>query len=339
MNSPSTLDIRASSLEKNIIGAGQRKTVGLVIPLYNEEAVLPLLIQEIEAYRREHPEVVQVVMVDDGSRDQTARLVCDLTGDLPGYVLLRFSRNFGHQLAVTAGMHFVETDAAVIMDADLQDPLSAVTAMIAKWREGYDVVYGVRKHREGETRFKLATATLFYRLFRFMTDLDMPLDTGDFRLLSRRVLDAYQRIQEQQPFVRGLITWLGFNQTGIEYERAARAAGETKYTVRKMFRLASRSLTSFSDKPLRFAVRLGLITSALAFLGLIWVLFVKYVFNAAITGWASLIFVGFFFGGLQLFFLGVVGMYLGRVYEEVRGRPRYVLRELWKSESRASGER
>ncbi|HMB93989.1 MAG TPA: glycosyltransferase family 2 protein [Rhodothermales bacterium] len=312
-----------------------RETVAFIIPLYNEEAVFPLLFKEIEAYRAEHPEVIQVVFVDDGSRDQTAALVRQLTAEREGYVLLQFSRNFGHQLAVTAGMSFVKTDAAVILDADLQDPLWVVTEMIEKWRDGYDVVYGVRKERQGETAVKKWTASLFYRLFRRISETDAPLDAGDFRLVSRPVLDAYDQLQEQQPYVRGLISWLGFNQTGVEYVREARAAGKTKYPFRKSLRLAFDSILSFSDKPLRYAARLGLLLSGGSVLGLLYVLFRKYIADATVTGWASLTFAIFFFGGLQLFFLGVVGAYLARVYEEVKARPRYVVRDVWSSETAA----
>lgn len=309
-----------------------RETVAFIIPLYNEEAVLPLLVAELEAYRAAHPEVVQVVFIDDGSRDQTAALVRKLTGHLDGYVLIRFSRNFGHQLAVTAGMEFVETDAAVIMDADLQDPLHVVTEMIEKWKAGFDVVYGIRKRREGETLFKRTATKVFYRLFRHLSDTDAPLDTGDFRLVSRPVLDAFRKMQEQQPYVRGLVSWIGFNQTGIEYIRPARAAGETKYPFRKLLKLATDGLFSFSDRPLRYAVRLGLLVSALSVLGLIWVLIDKYIIGVEVVGWASIVFALFFFGGLQLFFLGIVGAYLARVYEEVKARPRYLVRETWASE-------
>ncbi|MFQ5572428.1 MAG: glycosyltransferase family 2 protein [Rhodothermales bacterium] len=310
----------------------RRETVAFIIPLYNEEEIFPVLFREVEAYRADHPEVVQVVFIDDGSRDRTATLVREMTADRPGYVLLQFSRNFGHQLAVTAGMEFVRTDAAVIMDADLQDPLWVVSDMIEKWREGYDVVYGIRKRRQGETLFKRSATHVFYRFFRRFSDIDAPLDAGDFRLLARPVLDAYRRLQEQQPYVRGLVSWLGFNQTGIEYVRPARAAGETKYSLRKLLRLATDGIFSFSDKPLRYAVRLGLLVSALSIVGLGWVVFQKYVVGIDITGWASLIFALFFFGGLQLFFLGVLGIYLGRVYEEVKARPRYIVREQWFSD-------
>lgn len=311
----------------------RRQTVALIIPLYNEEEVFPLLFKELETYRAEHSDVVQVVFVDDGSSDRTGALVRQMTAGREGYVLLQFSRNFGHQLAVTAGMAFVKTDAAVILDADLQDPLWVVTEMMEQWRAGYDVVYGVRKERQGETAFKKGAASLFYRFFRRISETDVPLDAGDFRLVSRSVLDAYQQLQEQQPYVRGLISWLGFNQTGVEYVRKARAAGKTKYPFRKSLRLAIDGILSFSDKPMRYAARLGFLVSAGSVVGLLYVLFRKYIAEATVPGWASLTFAIFFFGGLQLFFLGVVGAYLARVYEEVKARPRYVVRDVWASDS------
>lgn len=309
-----------------------RNTVAIVVPLYNEEAVIPLLIEELETYRSEHPEVEEVVLVDDGSRDATAARVRELTDGHSGYKLLRFSRNFGHQIAITAGLEFVEADAAVIMDADLQDPFWIVTQMIERWREGYDVVYGIREEREGETLFKRASTFVFYRFFKRMSDIQAPLDTGDFRLISREVLDAFNALKERQPFVRGLVAWLGFNQTGIRYARPKRAAGKSKYPFGKLWRLATTGITSFSDKPLWYAAAIGIGLSLLSVVGLLWVLVDKYIFGVSVTGWASLIFAAFFFGGVQLFFLGIVGAYLARVYEEVKSRPRYVMREMWTSE-------
>ncbi len=311
--------------------AVRRETVAFIIPLYNEEAVFPRLLEEIEAFRTHHPEVTQVFFVDDGSTDQTAKLVRSMTEDKDGYMLLRFSRNFGHQLAITAGMNFVTTDAAVILDGDLQDPLHVVAEMIEKWREGYDVVYGVRHERPGDGFFKRHTTRLFYRFFQRMTDIGAPLDAGDFRLVSRAVLDAYREIHEQQPFVRGLIAWLGFNQIGVPYERPPRAAGVSKYPFRKLLQLAFDGLASFSGRPLRYAVRLGLLVSACSLLGLVVVVILKLRMGNIIPGWSSLIFAAFFFGGLQLFFLGVVGSYLARVYDEVKARPRYVIRDFWQS--------
>lgn len=308
-----------------------RRTVALVIPLYNEEDVLPVLIREIEAFRAGHPDVTQVVLVDDGSVDGTAGLAKTLTRDRSGYVLVRFSRNFGHQLAVTAGLHFVRSDAAVVLDADLQDPLDVIPEMMARWREGYDVVYGVRRRRAADSALQRLSARLYYRLFRRMTGVRAPVDAGDFRLMSREVLDAYRSLEEQQPYVRGLVAWLGFNQTGVEYDRPGRAAGRSKYAWRDRYRLGLDGLASFSARPLRYAVRIGVGVSALAFAGLVWVLVARFILGNTVPGWASLTFVGFFFGGVQLFFLGVVGSYVARVYDEVKGRPRFVIREQWAS--------
>jgi dolichol-phosphate mannosyltransferase len=309
-----------------------RNSVALVIPVYNEEEVLPMLIEELEAFRADREYIRQVILVDDGSSDRSARRIRDLTAGKSGYCMISFSRNFGHQLAVTAGLHAVDADAAVILDADLQDPLSVIDEMVERWREGYEVVYGVRRERRGESWFKRATANIFYRVFQWAADVDMPLNAGDFRLVSRRVIDAYRKFQEQEPFVRGLISWIGFEQTGVLYDREPRAAGRSKYSLGKMMRLAWQSLTAFSTKLLRVAVRIGFGTAVLSLLGLVWVLIVKYALGSAITGWASLIFVGFFFGGVQLFFLGVVGEYLARVYKEVKARPRYILEDTWYSD-------
>lgn len=310
-------------------------TVSLIIPLYNEEDVIPILIPEIEHFRAVRDEDVFVIFIDDGSTDRTARLVRSLTDGHSGYTLISFSRNFGHQLAVTAGLELARTDAAIIMDADLQDPLSVAGQMIDKWQEGFDVVYGIRCEREGSSFLHRWSARLFYRFFKRFSDVDAPLDAGDFRLLSRPVMEAYRRFGEQQPYVRGLIAWLGFNQIGLEYDRPVRVAGQSKYPWRRLINLAFDGIASFSSKPLRYAVRLGLLVSGLSFLGLIWVLVVKYLISTSDPpGWASLIFIGFLFGGLQLFFLGVVGSYVARVYDEVKARPRFVIKETYQSGSR-----
>lgn len=308
-----------------------RDTVSLVIPLYNEEEVVDILVDELEAFRRSRMDITEVVFVDDGSRDRTIERVRERTSELDGYTLVALSRNFGHQIAVTAGLEFVRTDAAVIMDADLQDPLEVAGRMIDRWREGYDVVYGIRSEREGEGLLKKATAKLFYRFFRWITELDMPLDTGDFRLVSRDVIDAYGEIGEHDPFVRGLISWLGFEQTGITYERRARVAGRTKYPWRKMMDLAFKAVTSFSDRPLRLATKLGGLLSVIAFAGIVWVLFVRLFTESAVPGWASMVLAILALGGVQLVVLGIFGWYLARIYEEVKGRPRYVVKEVWET--------
>ncbi|MDE2995391.1 MAG: glycosyltransferase family 2 protein [Bacteroidota bacterium] len=311
--------------------------VSLVIPIYNEVDVLPMLFEELLAFRNARSERIFFLFIDDGSTDGSAALIQSLSRDVKDVRLISFSRNFGHQVAVTAGLDLCEADAAIIMDADLQDPPDVAGQMIDRWKAGADVVYGKRLNRQQVGWLQRATARLYYRFFRSFTGVDAPLDTGDFRLVARPVIEAFQQLPEQQPYVRGLISWLGFSQEAVEYDRPGRAAGKTKYPWKRRLDLALDGLASFSGKPLRYAMRLGLVVSAGSMLGLIWVLLTKYVFETAITGWASLIFAAFFFGGLQLFFLGVIGSYLARVYDEVKGRPRYVVRDMWSSSSRTLG--
>ena len=311
-------------------------SVALILPVYNEKEVLPLLLPAIEAYRTKRPEITQVIFIDDGSTDGSPEIIRKETEGRKGYVLLQLTRNFGHQLAITAGIQAVSTDAAVILDADMQDPLEVIGRMIDTWKEGYDVVYAVRKRREGEKSYKHAAAHVFYRFFRWISDLDMPLDTGDFRLISREVIDTYNRIGEQQPFIRGIISWLGFNQKGIEYIRAPRAAGKSKYTFSKLLKLALSGITSFSEKPLRIATRLGFAFALLSLLGIV-VFVVLHVMQGNVLSINRLLMLaGFFFGGIQLLFLGIIGIYLLRVYEQVKGRPRYVVRSNWHSDKPTS---
>ncbi len=314
------------------MSATERPHISLVIPVFNERDVLPLLLEAIGAFRTSRPERISVLFVDDGSRDGSAALIREESGSLKDISVVSLSRNFGHQIAVTAGLNLCDADAAIVMDADLQDPLDVAGSMIDRWKEGADVVYGKRIDREEVSFLERLTAGWYYRFFRSFTGLDAPLDTGDFRLVSRKVMEAFRELNEQQPYVRGLISWLGFKQEAVEYVRPGRAAGKTKYPWRRRLDLALDGLASFSGKPLRFAMRLGLLISAGSFMGLVWVLLTKYVFQTAITGWASLIFAAFFFGGVQLFFLGVIGSYLARVYDEVKGRPRYVVGSTWRSD-------
>lgn len=307
------------------------KSFAFVIPLYNEQDMIPILVSELEAFRRTHPDVIEVIFVNDGSKDQTLRLVREHTQGKPGYRVIDFSRNFGHQIAVTAGLDFVRADAAIIMDADLQDPLDVAAQMMDRCREGIDVVYGIRRKRDGEGWFKKMSASLFYRVLRWLTDFDIPMNTGDFRLVSKPVIEAYQQITEQQPYVRGLITWLGFTQVGIEYDRVSRRAGETKYPLDKMIRLAVNAIISFSDKPLRLATQLGAWVSLLAVVGMIWVLYTRIVLDVWVAGWASTLLITLFLGGAQMLLIGMIGAYVARIYGEVRRRPRYILREIWES--------
>jgi len=320
-------------MEPNSSEAGSDRIV-LIFPIFNEEAVLPLLMEEVEAFRQLRSENISVLFIDDGSTDGSERLIRSLAESLSGYHIIRFSRNFGHQLAVTAGLRHVDgsVDAAIVLDADLQDPLAVAGDMINRWKEGADVVYGIRRTRSGMSATGSFFYRLYYRLFSRMAEIEAPLDAGDFRLLSAPVIRAYQQFEEQQPYVRGLVAWLGFTQVGIEYERPARAAGRSKYSLRKLFQLGFDGVTSFSGRPLRYAAKLGLVLAAFSGLGLCWALVEKLILQTNIPGWASLVFIGFFFGGLQLFFLGVVGAYVARVYEEVKGRPRYIIREMWSSQ-------
>jgi polyisoprenyl-phosphate glycosyltransferase len=311
-------------------------SVSLIIPLFNEEEMLPLLINELEVFKGKRSEMIGVIFVDDGSTDKTAAEVFRLTKGIPGYQVIRFSRNFGHQMAIAAGIKRCQTDAAIILDADLQDPLDIAGIMIDTWKKGYEVVYGVRSTRSEVSVAERLTAHWFYRLFRSLSEINAPVDTGDFRLISRPVMEAFNTFEEQQPYVRGLIAWLGFSQTGIEYERPGRAAGKTKYPFRRRLQLAIDGLTSFSSKPLKFAVNLGVMIATGSIIGLFWVLITKYVLGTAITGWASLIFAAFFFGGIQLFFLGIVGTYVARVYDEVKRRPRFVIKEIWDSGNKSA---
>ncbi len=241
--------------------------------------------------------------------------------------MLGFSRNFGHQVAVTAGIDHAAGDAVVLIDSDLQDPPELIPSFIARWREGYDVVYAVRRGRQGETWFKRATAKLFYRVLQQLIEIRVPLDTGDFRLMSRRVVDSLKAMPEQHRFVRGLVSWVGFNQVGIEYERQERFAGETKYPLRKMLRFALDGITSFSFKPLQFAGVLGAYAAGIGFIGILAILYLRLFTRLTVQGWSSLMVVVLFLGGVQLLILGVMGEYIGRVYDEVRRRPLYILQE------------
>src|SRR5579859_7524447 len=237
-----------------------RPTLSLVLPIYNEEEVIPELHARLQEFLAQLALPAEVVFVNDGSRDRSMELLRGVAASEPRYRILSFARNFGHQTAITAGVDYARGQAVVVMDADLQDPPEVVLEMVAKWREGFDVVYGRRRKRAGETVFKLVTARLFYRVFRAMIPIEVPLDTGDFRLMSRRVVLALRALRESHRFVRGMVAWIGFRQTEVLYDRPGRFAGETKYPLRKMVRFAIDGITSFSVLPLRFATYVGMLT-------------------------------------------------------------------------------
>lgn len=310
-------------------------TFSIVVPLFNESANVAPLLERIEAVAASAPGTsYEIVLVNDGSTDGTLETIRAEMQRRSNIVLVNLSRNFGHQLAATAGMEIAAGDAVILMDGDLQDPPELIGAFLQKWREGYDVVYAVRRTRKGESRFKLWTARAFYRVIKRLTKVAIPLDTGDFRLMSRRTVEAVRRLPERHRFLRGMVSWVGYNQIALEYDRDVRHSGTTKYSLGKMMRFAIDGITSFSDVPLRFASYLGFIVSALAFLYAI-IIVVDKSFRLHIAGytpgWASTIVAVTFLGGVQLMSLGILGEYLGRVYDEVKGRPLYLISDIERS--------
>lgn len=311
------------------------QTLSVVVPVYFEEAVLEAFYERVcTALAPLEPEFrLELVFVNDGSTDRSLEILLGLRERDPRVMVLHFSRNFGHQIAVTAGLDHAGGDVVAVIDADLQDPPEVIPQMLAKWREGYKVVYGVRAERRGESTFKRGTAKLFYRLLGQLSDVRLPLDAGDFRLLDRAVVEALRRMPEESRYLRGMVSWVGYRQCGIPYVRDARYAGKTKYTLGKMFRFAFNGITSFSEKPLVLAGWMGVFATLAGFLYLIQVIAGKLLRpETVVSGWASMIGVVIFFGGIQLLFLGVLGQYVGRIYRETKRRPLYILEASWGTE-------
>lgn len=298
-----------------------------VIPVYNEEAVLPALLLELDLLLAMLDGPAEVIFVDDGSRDGSAEILNGQVQKTACYRLLQLSRNFGHQAAITAGISRARGDAVIIMDADLQDPPCVVPDMIAKWKEGYDVVYARRAARQREGIFKRASAWLFYRFMRVVTDVEIPPDVGDFRLVDRRAVEAFENMGERDRFVRGMFAWMGYRQTAITFTRPERAAGDTKYGLGSMARLATDGLLGFSDAPLRMVVWLGIAISFLAMLAGVYAVVLRLVRDDLVAGWASIIAVVSFLSGINMLMTGIVGLYVGRIHREVKGRPLYLVSE------------
>jgi len=303
--------------------------LSLVLPIYNEEAIIPELDRRLRAFLADVGSGVgdawEVIFVNDGSKDRSPALLKELAAAEPRYKVLSLSRNFGHQMAITAGLDRASGDAVVVMDADLQDPPEVVRQMVARWREGFDVVFGVRSRRHGETAFKKLTAAIFYRLLRGMLgDVSIPVDAGDFRLMSRPVVLTLRALRERHRFVRGLVWWVGFRQTSVSYERPARFAGETKYPLRRMLRFAIDGITSFSTVPLRMATWLGVLAGLVALGGVGWALYSKF-FGGVVRGWTTIMILVGLGSSAQLLMTGILGEYVGRIYEEVKRRPLYVV--------------
>ncbi len=302
-------------------------TLSVVAPVFNEEAILP------EFYRRVREALDgagldwELILVNDGCRDRSPEIMRELHGRDPRVRVINFARNFGHQVAITAGMDYASGDAVVVIDSDLQDPPEVILDLVARWREGYQVIYAVRSERQGETWFKEFTAKAFYRMIHQITDINIPMDTGDFRLMDRKVVNALKTMREKHRFMRGLSVWVGFRQTGVPYVRAERYAGETKYPLKKMLKFALDGITSFSYLPLQLATYVGFIAAGLSILGIIVAVILRLFGHAALQGQATTLVSVLFLGGVQLIFLGIIGEYLGRIYDEVKGRPLYIVGE------------
>ncbi len=304
-----------------------RPTLSIVAPVYNEEAILHELYKRVSETMETLGESWELVLVNDGSWDRSYEIMLELHEQDQRVHIVNFSRNFGHQIAITAGMDYAQGQAVVIIDADLQDPPGVILEMVDKWREGYEVVYAIRRERKGETRFKLWTAKMFYRLINKITGVNIPLDTGDFRLLDRKAVDALRRIREHHRFMRGLSVWIGFRQTGVTYVREERYAGETKYPLSKMLRFAMDGITSFSYLPLQFATYIGFIIAGFSVLGILITIILRLSGSQAFYGQATTLVMVLFLGGIQLISLGIIGEYLGRIYDEVKNRPLYIVDE------------
>jgi glycosyltransferase involved in cell wall biosynthesis len=304
--------------------AGRVGLVSVVAPMFDEEETVQAFYDRV---RRALDGVrLEIVLVDDASRDRTPELLDRLADSDPRVRVLHLSRNFGHQAAITAGLEHARGDAVVMLDGDLQDPPEVIPEMLERWRDGADVVYGVRESRTGESRFKLVSASWFYRLFARLTKMELRENSGDFRLLDRQALDAVLGLRERNRFLRGMTVWVGFTQTAVPYQRDARHAGETKYTLRGMIRFSLDAISSFSSFPLQIATFLGFTFSLIAFLSLPLVVLAR-VLSIYDAGVPSLLFVVLLLGGIQLITVGIIGEYVGRIYDEVKGRPLYIVRE------------
>jgi polyisoprenyl-phosphate glycosyltransferase len=308
-------------------------TLTIIAPIFNEFESLPELHRRVTEVMEGIGESWELILVDDGSTDGSTDRIRELAA-MDGHIRpVIFARNFGHQIAVTAGLDFSRGDAVVIIDADLQDPPELITEMVARWREGYEVVYAVRAEREGESAFKLWTAALFYRLIFRITDVKIPMDTGDFRLMDRKVVNVMNSMREKARFLRGMSAWVGFRQIGVPYKRAARFAGATKYPFRKMLKLAVTAITGFSHLPLQIATWIGFVTAGIAAIFIPIVIIERLLGNRAFFGQATTLVMVLFLGGVQLICLGILGEYIGRIYDEVKGRPLYIVREAPQSKS------
>lgn len=302
--------------------------LSVVVPLYNEEMVIDAMYTRLTQVLKGAGLDYEIIMVNDGSLDRTLPIAKNICLQDKRVKLISFSRNFGHQIAITAGMDRSSGQAVALIDADLQDPPEVILEMLVKWKEGFQVVYGVRKKREGESFFKLFTAKMFYRVLRRLTSISIPVDTGDFRLMDRRVIEQLKKMRERDRFVRGMVSWVGFRQTQVEYVREKRYAGETKYPFTKMLKFAADGILSFSQVPLKLSSAFGMLSAGLSFIFMIYGFLMRLFFpDQVVPGWSSLFVAILFIGGIQLMCIGILGEYLGRIHEEIKGRPIYISEE------------
>ena len=303
-----------------------REVCSVVIPVFNEEENLELLHRRLSKVLQHLCEDYEIILVDDGSRDNSLQVIMRLRKSNPRVKVISFSRNFGHQMAITAGVDYASGNAVIVMDADLQDPPEVIPQLIEKWREGYDTVYAIRESRK-DPILKRAIAFVFYRLFNRMSEIDVPVDAGDFRLMSRRVVDILRTMPERNRYLRGLASWVGFSQASISYARDERYRGERKYTLWQSARLAFDGITAFSHFPLRLVVHLGIVVSLVGFLYIATTIILALVYGRVVPGWTTLMAAVIFLGGVQLMVVGVVGAYIGRIYIEVQQRPLYLIKQ------------
>jgi dolichol-phosphate mannosyltransferase len=301
--------------------------LSVVVPCFNEQEVIDATHARLSAALAAITPDYELIYVDDGSRDRTAERLHEIQRASSRVRVIRLARNFGHQVAVTAGIEYARGDAVVLIDADLQDPPEVIADMVAQWRAGFHVVYGVRAERAGESHFKLQTARLFYRLINRLSEVPIPLDTGDFRLMDRSVVDALNRMKEKHRLLRAMVSWVGYRQTAVPYSRAERFAGQSKYPLRKMLALALDGIVSFSAVPLKLVTMVGLAFSAISVLGIIYALVMRLWTDNWVPGWTVLFIAVMLIGGLQFIFLGVMGEYIGRIYSEAKNRPLYLVME------------
>jgi dolichol-phosphate mannosyltransferase len=310
--------------EDTVLNAVVQPVYSIVAPVFNEEETLPHFYERIVQVMEGVEEPFELVLINDGSRDGSYRVMQELHARDPRVGVIDFSRNFGHQIAISAGLDYARGKAVVVIDSDLQDPPEVIPTLIERWKQGAEVVYAQRATRQGETRFKLFTASLFYQLIGRITSISIPRDVGDFRLMDRNVVDTLVKMREQHRFMRGLSAWVGFRQEAVQYDRQERFAGSTKYPLTKMIKFSLDAITSFSHLPLQLATSFGFLLAGISLLGIIVAVFLRLV-TGAIVGQASTLILVLFLGGIQLIFLGIIGEYLGRIYDEVRARPLYVV--------------